>query len=377
MLSACSSPDSNQQQQAAKSSSLSELGEKVFHDPSLSANGHMSCATCHDKQHAFAQANPEAVAFGGPGLDQPGLRNTPSLKYLGVTPAFYFDAEGTPTGGFTRDGRTNNFAEQAIRPFITSFEMANTSASDVADKLAHASYANDFKKLFGDDVFADADKTFAAARQALQAYQSQDPDFAPFTSKYDYFLDGKAKLTDQELRGLALFNNPDKGNCAGCHPSARVNGKAPLFTDFTYDNLGVPRNKDIAANNDPTYFDLGLCGPMREDLADRTDLCGAFKVPTLRNIALTAPYFHNGKFNTLKEVVSFYVRRDTNPEEFYPIGNDGLPDKFDDLPVGLRTNVNTTEVPYNRREGDAPALSVNEIDDVVAFLKTLTDGYQP
>jgi len=359
-------------------SAMAQIGEKIFHDASLSGNGQMSCATCHDAQRAFAQANPEAVAFGGPGLDQAGLRNTPSLKYLSETPAFFFDAEGTPTGGFNRDGRANSLAEQAIRPFLTAFEMDNASAEEVVNKLRNARYAAEFRKLFGEQVFNDTDQAFLDARLALQAYQREDTDFYPFTSKYDYFLSGKAQLTDQELRGLALFNNPQKGNCAGCHPSGRrEGGKPPLFTDFTYDNLGVPRNTTIDANNDPDYFDLGLCGPPRLDLADRSDLCGAFKVPTLRNIALTAPYFHNGKFQTLQEVVRFYVRRDTNPEEWYPIGTNGLPDKFNDLPDQYKSNVNVTEVPYNRHEGDAPALSASEIDDVVAFLNTLTDGYQP
>ncbi|MES1196199.1 MAG: cytochrome c peroxidase, partial [Steroidobacter sp.] len=356
-ISACSSHDSTPQQQAARTVSLTDLGDKIFHDPALSASERLSCATCHDKQHGFAQANTDAIAFGGPNMDLPGSRNTPSLSYLAFNSAFYFDREGTPTGGFTRDGRANSFAEQAIRPFLTSFEMANASVGDVTDKLAHASYANDFRQLFGDQIFSDPDRVFAAAREALQAYQTNDPDFAPFTSKYDYFLEGKVKLTDQELRGLASFNNPDKGNCASCHPSAMVNKQHPLFTDFTYDNLGVPRNDNIDANKDPNYFDLGLCGPLRTDLADRNELCGAFKVPTLRNVAVTAPYFHNGKFNTLREVVSFYVRRDTNPEEFYPLGANGLPQKFNDLPAEYAGNVNTTEAPYNRHEGELPALS--------------------
>src|SRR5690348_2168566 len=101
---------SSTQGQPASLSSLAQLGEKIFHDPSLSAGGNMSCATCHDEQHAFAQTNPEAVAFGSPNLDQPGLRNTPSLKYLSFTPAFHFD-DGTPTGGFNRDGRATTLAD--------------------------------------------------------------------------------------------------------------------------------------------------------------------------------------------------------------------------------------------------------------------------
>lgn len=357
---------------------LAELGEKIFKDPSLSASGKTSCASCHDEAHAFAQPNTDPVPLGGSDLSQQGVRNAPSLKYLAYTPDFYFQADGTPTGGFDRDGRAKDFADQATRPFLTSFEMANASVADVIQKLSQASYASEFKALFGDTVFNDPEQAFFNVRQALQAYELESPGFAPFTSKYDYFLAGRATLSDAELRGLALFNNPQKGNCAACHPSARgSNGEPPMFTDFTYDNLGVPRNAEISANQDPSYYDLGLCGPFRTDLADRKDLCGAFKVPTLRNIALTAPYFHNGRFQSLHDVVSFYVRRDTNPEEWYPIGSDGVVQKFNDLPAEYVRNVNTTEVPYNRHPGELPALSDPEIEDVVAFLQTLTDGYQP
>jgi cytochrome c peroxidase len=371
-----SSSSSGSTVNAAAAPALTTLGEAIFHDVSLSANGLMSCASCHDPRQAFSGS--VAVPLGGPGLDQAGRRNAPSLMYLAEIPAFSFAADGTPTGGFNRDGRANSLAEQAVRPFLTSFEMANASAGDVVGRLSRASYAADFRTLFGEQIFTDVDQAFLDARLALQAYQTQAQEFAPFSSKYDAFLDGHAQLADTELRGLALFNDPLKGNCAACHPSGRrADGQHPLFTDFTYDTLGVPRNAAILANSDPTYFDLGLCGPMRTDLANRQDLCGAFRVPSLRNVALTAPYFHNGRFQTLREVVGFYVRRDTNPEEWYPVGADGLPHKFDDLPAALAGNVNTTEVPYNRHEGDAPALSATEIDDVVAFLQTLTDGYTP
>jgi cytochrome c peroxidase len=232
-------------------------------------------------------------------------------------------------------------------------------------------------RLFGADVFDDPVRTLDAATLALAQYQREDGDFHTFDSKYDAFLAGEVALSEQELRGLTLFNNPQKGNCAACHPSARgADGSPPLFTDFTYDNLGVPRNPAIPDNADATYMDLGLCGPQRSDLAASRHLCGAFKVPTLRNISRTAPYFHNGRFQTLEEVVAFYVRRDTNPEEWYPTGPDGV-QKFDDLPPDLHRNVNTTEAPYNRTLGDEPALTPDEIKDVVAFLKTLDDGYQP
>ena len=180
------------------------------------------------------------------------------------------------------------------------------------------------------------------------------------------------------MRGLALFNDPAKGNCAACHPSARAaDGSAPLFTDFSYDNLGVPRNTRIPATQDSTYFDLGLCGPDRTDLAARTDLCGAFKVPTLRNVATRKAFFHNGAFGNLTDVVRFYVTRDTNPDRWYPLNADGTVDKFNDLPPAMRSNVNTAEAPYNRQPGMAPALNETEIADLVQFLGTLTDGYRP
>ena len=159
--------------------------------------------------------------------------------------------------------------------------------------------------------------------------------------------------------------------------STGVGSTPPLFTDNTYDALGVPRNPDIRANADPDRYDLGLCGPTRVDLADRNDLCGAFRVPSLRNVAKTAPYFHNGAIKTLADAVRFYVRRDTNPEEWYPTDTNGVVQKFNDLPPAYRKNVNTTEVPYNRKPGDNPALTEAEIADVVAFLNTLTDGYTP
>ena len=355
------------------------LGEKIFSDASLSASGRMSCATCHDPATAHATNDPaQVVPSGGAALDVPGFRNAPSLRYLNLTPAFFFDSEGTPTGGFNRDGRANTLIDQAQRPFLAAHEMANVTAAAVVDKLRNASYADEFRRAFGAGIFDTPDAAFDRMRFALARYQLEDVEFHSFDSKYDLFLAGKVAFTDRELQGLALFNNPVKGNCAACHPSARgADGSPPLFTDFTYDNVGVPRNPEIAANSDPAYFDLGLCGPFRTDLANRTELCGAFKVPTLRNVAVTAPYFHNGRFATLRDVVAFYVRRDTNPEEWYPLASDGTVRKFDDLPPAYRPNVNTTEVPYNRHLGDAPALSQAEIDLVVEFLQTLTDGYRP
>ncbi len=382
-LSACggSSPSSSGSSAApvlaASLSQPARLGELIFKDQSLSASGRQSCASCHNPDHAHGPTSTLAAELGGPDGTTPGFRAAPSLRYLDRTPVFAFAKDGTPTGGFDRDGRAQSLAEQGQRPFLAPHEMANASIEEVVARLKQAPYAAQFRQQFGDTILDNPEQAFSRMTYALQQFQLEEPSFHPYDSKYDQFLAGKVKLADAELRGLALFNDKNKGNCAACHPSARAaNGAAPLFTDFTFDNLGVPRNPRLAATADPAYFDLGLCGPDRTDLAGRSDLCGAFKVPTLRNVATRKVFFHNGAFSNLTEVVRFYVTRDTNPELWYPLGADGTVQKFNDLPPQYRANVNVAEVPYNRQPGMAPALTPAEIDDLVQFLGTLTDGYK-
>lgn len=403
---------------AAGLSAAARLGQKIFSDTALSASGQQSCATCHVKQYAFS-ADPTGsgpdhglpVALGGPAATLPGFRNTPSLSYLSYAASFSFDASGAPHGGFFRDGRATTLADQAAAPFLSAFEMANADAAAVITRLATRPYLADFTALYGTAVLSDPASALQRMAAALAAFESEDGDFHPFTSKFDYWQKNQAQLTAQELRGVALFNTPTKGNCAACHPSTSADGVTPpLFTDFSYDNLGVPRNDAIPANlaatappytpidgNDAvhSYYDLGICGPFRANNGTNLfALCGQFKVPTLRNIALTAPYFHNGRFETLQDAIGFYVRRDTNPEQWYPTAADGTVTKFDDLPAtyggqfmvrqgvvgsdaGYVGNVNTLEIPYNRHIGDTPALTADEINDLIAFLCALTDGYDP
>jgi cytochrome c peroxidase len=195
---------------------------------------------------------------------------------------------------------------------------------------------------------------YKTALKALEVYQQDYRTFYPYSSKYDAVLAGKAELTPAEARGLDLFNAANKGNCASCHISRRGNdGTPPQFTDYGLIALGVPRNLDIPANKDPTYFDLGLCGPLRTDFLKREDYCGLFRTPTLRNVALRQTFFHNGAVHSMRDAVRFYVERETRPERWYPRNAEGSIDKYE------------------------PALTSAEIDDVVAFLGTLTDGYQP
>ncbi len=356
-------------------SPVAALGEKLFRDESLSASGRLSCETCHQPQFAHAAPPGDPVSKGGPEMDVPGIRNSPSIRYASFTPPFGFDEEGTASGGLFRDGRVPTLAEQAKRPFLDPREMDNASPAEVFERLSRSPNATHFRAVFGAQSLEDAEAAFGRLAAAIAQFEVENPEFHRFDSKYDAWLAGRAALSPAEARGLALFEDPEKGNCAASHPSRpAADGTPPLFTDFTYDNVGLPRNVRIPANADAAYFDLGICGPERQDLGERRDLCGAFKVPTLRNVARTPPYFHNGAFETLREAVDFYVRRDTHPGDWYP-GSAAGPRKFDDLPAGLESSVNTDEAPYDRKAGEAPALTPAEIDDVVAFLATLDDGY--
>lgn len=352
-------------------SPTAHAGKLAFNDTGLSGSGKLSCATCHDPDHAFAPPNALAVQRGGAQDDTFGTRAVPSLTYARFTPKFHFDAKGTPVGGFDRDGRADTLAAQAAGPLLSPREMANPSVNAVAAHLRQASYAAEFRDAFGAQVFADDTRAFAALGVALEAFQRESQDFAPFSSKYDDYLAGKTNLTGAEARGLALFNNKEKGNCAACHPSSAASGVPPLFTDFSYDNAGVPRNRELPSTANISAFDLGLCGPDRVDLAGRKDLCGQFKVPSLRNVATRHAFFHNGRFHALQEAVRFYATRDTNPKAWYPAR------KFDDLPADLTKTVNLAEVPYDRKPGQAPRLSEAEVEDIVAFLRTLTDDARP
>jgi len=173
---------------------------------------------------------------------------------------------------------------------------------------------------------------------------------------------------------LALFDDRKRGNCASCHPDQKgADGSHPLFTDYQFEALGVPRNPEILANAAPDYFDLGLCGPLRADQSAQSQYCGMFKTPSLRNVASRAVFFHNGRFHTLKQALRFYVQRDTDPHAWYPLSADGAVDKFDDVPPVLRTNIDVIDEPLTRVAGAAPAWSDAEIDDVIAFLQTLND----
>lgn len=351
------------------------LGKRLFFDTSLSEPPGQGCASCHDPELAFSGNNGSSsgVALGADGRSL-GLRNTPSAMYARFAPSFAMvDSEGgrIPIGGQFLDGRAASLEDQAGQPFFSREEMNVPSAAALAEKVSAAGYAMLMREEFGSNVFDDPAAALEAIKAAIAAFERTDR-FAPFSSKYDHVVAGRAQFSELEKRGLSLFLDPEKGNCAACHvadPSSR-NPADSLFTDFTYDNLGVPRNTRIPANADAAFFDLGLCAPKRTAPEADTALCGAFKVPTLRNVAKRQALMHNGFFTNLRDAVAFYATRDTDPGRWYP---KGVP--FDDLPPEWRANVNRGEVPYDRGFGDVPRIDDAEIDALVAFLGTLNDGY--
>jgi cytochrome c peroxidase len=367
---------------------LTDLGRKLFSDPILSGSGKVACASCHTPAQGFTPVNAMPVQRGGRDLEQPGMRAVPSLTYLQATPQFtehFFDNEeegdesvdNGPTGGLTWDGRADRPRDQARIPLLMSNEMANPSAAAMVDRIAASAYARDLKAIYGDAVFTDKDAAFTDILTALETFQQDGATFYPYSSKYDAYLQRKVPLTAAEARGLALFNAEDKGNCASCHISeVRGDGTPPQFTDYGMIALGVPRNPEIPANRDPAYFDLGLCGPLRTDFAGKPEYCGLFKTPSLRNVALRKSFFHNGAFHDLRKVVEFYVTRDTDPGKWYPRAADGSIERADDLPAAYQANLNI-DPPFGGKPGDRPALNAAEIDDIVAFLGTLTDGWRP
>jgi cytochrome c peroxidase len=362
---------------------LTALGRALFFDPALSASGSLACASCHDPTHAFASPDSRAVERGGPDRRQPGVRAVPSLMYEQNMPPFtehFFDTDGDdsvdqgPAGGTLWDGGAQSAHEQALVPLLSAFEMANSSTDAVVAKVARRPYAAQFRRAFGASVFDDRGRALKAVLLALETFEESPDEFYPYSSKYDAFLRGTASLTPAERRGLEAFNDPARGDCARCHPSAMREAAFPQFTDFGFAALGAPRNPAIPANADPRFFDLGLCGPLRRDLAGRAEYCGLFRTPTLRNVARKRVFLHNGVFHSLKEVVRFYAERDTAPEKWYPRSASGVPMKFDDLPPEYRKNVDE-EPPFGRHAGEAPALTDEDVRDIVAFLNTLSDGY--
>ena len=386
---------------------VQKLGRLLYSDTSLSLERNQSCASCHTlkrvkvltevrpgkyktrKQPAVAFADPDNIRNGTPVSDgsvegHSGSLNAPSAGYAAFSPFFHWDAnEGLYVGGQFWNGRADTLADQAAGPPLNPAEMAMPSRWAVVTRLKeNPRYIKLFRKLYQIDL--DQIPAYEQAPEGLMpppgvsaAYTAMTRSIAEFEksrrfnrfdSRFDFVMAGMARFSEQELRGFGLFAG--KAQCAACHVIDMVvapGGKAfpPLFTDFSYDNLGVPRNRNIPGNPEP---DPGLGG--RPDIAARDPAgndMGKHKVMSLRNIAITPPYMHNGAFSTLEEVVHFYNTRDVKQRVCRDINDPGFGKDCWPEPEFPAT-VNTDEL------GDL-GLTAEEEEDLVVFLESLTDDY--
>lgn len=331
-----------------------QVGKLLFFDERLSEPPGQSCATCHTQAKGFADKDSRIVSEGAvKGLF--GARNSMTIGYSSFVPPLYYDEEEeTYVGGLFWDGRVNTLEEQAGEPFLNRVEMGMPMKKHVTERIKTAPYYPRLVRLYGPTN--DVDSLYSHITAALAAYE-RSAEVNPFSSKYDAWKAHRYKFTPSEKRGYKQFE--DKAMCAECH----VLDKDPqagrvLFTDHTYDNLGIPANPEspfftVAEEFNPLgrdSVDLGLGASVKE-----AEHNGKFRVPTLRNISLTAPYGHNGYFKTLEDIVHFYNVRDVSDE--YP-------------PAEYPATVNKDELGNLR-------LTPQEEADLIAFMKTLTDGYLP
>ena len=352
-----------------------DIGSLLFKDKNLSASRQMACATCHAEAFGHADAPGTGLPLGGAGLNLSGMRSSPTVRYLNEGHAFRLDAKGEASGGFTWDGRADSRKEQARDPFFVAEEMALPGSpqepSAVTQLVRQASYFPDLKALYQANEIDSDLKLFDKIAGLLEIYQRDDADYNRFDSKYDQSLAGLATLTAPEARGLAIMADPKRGNCLSCHAAT---GSKPLFTNFGYAALGVPRNHAAPKNIDPEFFDLGLCGRAisgPDPVRNQHKYCGQFKTPTLRNVERTAPYFHNASVASLEDAVRFHFERDEKPNKWFKT-TAGAPDqKYNDLPTRYRGNV-ARQRPFS---GEYQP-SDRDIADILAFLKTLNDADQ-
>ena len=325
-------------------SELVNLGDLLYNDTNLSNPIGQSCASCHALNTGFDDpntSNPTSVGADGFSF---GTRNSPTASYSAHIPAPTEQGNGPQRGligGLFLDGRAGSLEEQAKGPFLNAIEMGNATESEVIAKIASSTYATEFELLFGESILDDTERSYNYVADAIAAFERTSI-FSPFTSTFDQVQAGNANFTAAQTRGQTIFNN--KGDCRRCHHS---DDGAEIFSDFAFKNIGVPSNQQLPAFfADPNFVDLGLGAQTGNAINN-----GEFRTSTLRNIANTAPYMHNGVFNTLREVINFYNTRDTT---------------FSEEP---EVNQN---VDQGGRIGEL-GLTDNEIDDLVVFLEALSD----
>lgn len=355
------------QEERAGPATLEGLGEMLFFDTNLSANRTTACASCHDPETAFS--DPRAVTSPGDDGVSLGDRNAPTAMYASLIPAFHRSEDGAWVGGQFLDGRAATLADQAGGPPLNPIEMGMEDKQAVVARLREdPRYVTGFTSLFGADILTDPQAAYAAMTRAVAAYE-ETPLFSPFTSKYDRFLRGEAVLTDEEELGRLLFFSEQFTNCNLCHQiGANLMERRETFTDYGYHNIGVPENVALHEVNGVAVGtqDAGLA--LNPEVDGDPSMRGKFRTPTLRNVAVTGPYMHNGVFADLRTVVLFYNQYNTTNPERRINPETGAPFAPPDIPETLAVKELT----------HGPALDDQRVDALVAFLKTLTDErYEP
>jgi cytochrome c peroxidase len=379
---------------------VEQLGKSIFFDTNLSSNANQACAACHTPETGWtgpdSAINATGAAYEASISGRFGNRKPPSSAYATSSPLLHYvieEKEALFSGGNFWDGRAtgeklgNPAADQAQGPFLNPLEQALDAPVEVVSRVCGSAYADLFRHVWGADI-CNPDKVDAAfdnIARSIAAYEAS-PESNAFTSKYDYYLKGMVDLSKEEQDGLNLFKND--GKCANCHVlDPGPNGEPPLFTDFTYDNLGVPRNPKNpfytqAAFNplQDRWIDLGL-GTFLESRLDYRQFApanyGKHKVTTLRNVdkrpseRFVKAYTHNGYFKSLKGVVHFYNTRDAKPACSNPFTTEAEALAQHCWPA--------PEVPMNVNHEELGNLHLTEAQEeaIVTFLKTLSDGYQP
>lgn len=350
---------------APESAELASLGQALFFDLNLSANRNQSCASCHDPEQAFSDSRDNGVS-GAASLGDDGTslgdRNTPGTTYASLIPDFQKNDKGEYIGGYFLDGRAVTMADQAAGPFVNPIEMALPDNAAVVDRVRENSYyVEAMREHFGESIFSDSDKAFRAITESIVAFE-RSALFAPFDSKYDRYLRGEYELTVAEELGRVLIFS-QLINCSSCHLlDTREYSPGEVFSNHRYHNIGVPANKQVREKNgiNVSHRDLGL---LENPAVDDPAMAGKFRVPSLRNVAVTGPYMHNGVFKDLRTAILFYNRftlsnpkSQTNPEtgEFWE-----EPEVAETVDLELLR--------------DGQPMAENYVVAIVAFLRALTD----
>jgi cytochrome c peroxidase len=348
---------------AAADSDVTELGRQLFFDNNLSFNRSQSCATCHNPAAGFVDDRDNgvgaAVSLGDDGLSL-GSRSAPPAAYAALAPTFHYDTKTKQyIGGQFWDGRAKDLQEQAGGPPLNPLEMRMPNIESIKKRIQeNSSYIKSFKHLYGNTVFDSSDKFYSAMTDAIATFE-RSRFFSPFDSKYDRYLKGEYELSAQEELGMALFFSNNNTNCSTCHALHPEGHPRETFTNYQFHNIGVPVNNFLREANiaNRNIIDRGL---LDNPAVDSVEHDGKFKVPTLRNVAITAPYMHNGVFKDLKTVMEFYDKYNN-------------PQRVNNPETGKPWNEPEVETTINRQDLTARKLSDQKIDAIIAFLNTLTD----